>query len=510
VTKSASFDVADPVGPPSGAKPVDPTRLTARLRAILAVVLIADVLDLMDSTITNIAAPSIARNLGGGEWMIKWLGAGYALAMGVLLVVGGRLGDRYGKRRIFLVGITGFTVASAVCGLSVDPTMIVVSRCVQGGFGALMIPQGISILMTTFTRVQLPRAVSAFGPAMGVSAVLGPIVAGFIISANIAGLDWRPVFLINIVLGLIGLVAAIRLLPRDQAVSHESIDTIGAVLLGLTMLALIFGLIQGSTSGWTALPIVSLVCGVPLFGAFAVRQMRVANPLITPSLLKNKGFTAGLILGLGFFAGVSGLAYVVSLFFQLVLHLSASRAALGLSPVMIGIIGASIACRPLLTSLGRRLVVIGLVTTLLGTLGLWLTVLAKGISATPWLTAPSLLVLGVGMGACFSTIFEVTLGDVSQEEAGSASGSLSAVQQLATAIGAAVVTTVFFSVLRHSGGARAMTVSVAVVAVVIVLCLGLVWLLPRAAPTDEMGFDLGSETGPSPSEPSLIRDAAVV
>jgi len=348
----------------------------------------------------------------------------------------------------------------------------------------------------TFTRAQLPRAVSAFGPAMGVSAVLGPIAAGFIISANIAGSDWRPVFLINIVLGLIGLVAAMRLLPPDQPVSHESIDTIGAVLLGLTMLALIFGLIQGSTSGWTALPILSLVCGVALVGAFAVRQRRAASPLITPSLLKNKGFTAALILGLGFFAGVSGLAYVISLFFQLVLHLSASRAALGLSPVMIGIIGASIACRPLLTSLGRRLVVIGLLTTLLGTLGLWLTVLAEGISVTPWLTAPSLLVLGVGMGACFSTIFEVALGDITHEEAGSASGSLSAVQQLATAIGSAIVTTVFFSVLRQSGGARAMTVSVAVVAVVIVLCLGLVWLLPRAAPPVEMAFDLASDTGP--------------
>ena len=468
---------------------------------------IADVLDLMDSTITNIAAPSIARDLGGGAWLIKWLGAGYALAMGVLLVVGGRLGERYGKRRIFLIGITGFTVASALCGLSVDPTMIVVSRFVQGGFGALMIPQGISILMGTFSREQLPRAVSAFGPAMGVSAVLGPIAAGFIISANIAGLHWRPVFLINIVLGLIGLVAAIRLLPRDQPVSREPIDAIGAVLLGATMLGLIFGLIEGSTNGWTAFPIASLVGGVLLFGAFAVRQRRAVNPLITPSLLKNKGFTAGLVLGLAFFAAVSGLAYVISLFFQLVLHLSPSHAALGLAPVMVGIIGASIVCRPLLTTIGRRLVVIGLVTTLVGTAALWLTVLAKGISVTPWLTAPSLLVLGLGMGACFSTIFEVALGDVTHEEAGSASGSLSAVQQLATAIGSAIVTTLFFSVLRHSGGARAMTISVAVVAAVIVACLGLVWLLPRAAPDDEMGFDLAGAVEQGPSVPV---DSAVV
>ncbi len=166
--------------------------------------------------------------------------------------------------------------------------------------------------------------------------------------------------------------------------------------------------------------------------------------------------------------------------------MSPSHAALGLAPVMIGIIAASIVCRPLLTSLGRTLVVIGLVTTLLGTLGLWITVLSKGTAVTPWLTAPSLLILGLGMGACFSTIYEVALGDVTHEEAGSASGSLSAVQQLATAIGSAIVTTVFFNVLRANGGAKAMTTSVLVAAGVIALCLGLVWLMPRAAPPDEM------------------------
>jgi EmrB/QacA subfamily drug resistance transporter len=500
MTQSATFDDAT-------ADPLEPTRLTPRLRAILAVVLIADILDLMDSTITNIAAPSIARDLGGGESLIKWLGAGYSLAIGVLLVVGGRLGDRYGKRRVFLIGIAGFTAASAVCGLSVDPTMIIVGRVIQGGFGALMIPQGISVLMATFSRAQLPRAVSAFGPAMGVSAVLGPIAAGFIIAANFGGLDWRPVFLINIVLGLTGLVAAAKLLPHDRPISHEPIDAIGASLLGATMLTLIFGLIQGSTAGWTALPVASLIAGVLLFGAFALRQRKATNPLITPSLLSNQGFTSGLILGLAFFAAVSGLGYILSLFFQLVLHLSPAQAALGLAPMMIGIIGASLVCRPLLTSLGRRLVVVGLSTTLLGAVGLWLTILAKDTSVTPWLTAPSILVLGVGMGACFSSIYEVALGDIAQEEAGSASGSLSAVQQLAAAIGSAIVTTVFFSVLRDSGGAKAMTVSVLVVVAVIAICLGLVWLLPRTAPSGEMDPEAMSGAGP---ELNALRDGAAV
>ncbi|MDQ6937588.1 MAG: MFS transporter, partial [Actinomycetota bacterium] len=151
-----------------------PIRLSNRLRAILAIVLIADVLDLMDSTITNVAAPSIVREIGGGESLIKWLGASYALAMGVLLVVGGRLGDRYGRRRLFLIGIAGFVVASAVCGLAVDPAILIAGRLAQGGFGALLIPQGIGILLATLSREQLPRAFSAFGPVMGGAAVLGP------------------------------------------------------------------------------------------------------------------------------------------------------------------------------------------------------------------------------------------------------------------------------------------------------------------------------------------------
>lgn len=459
-----------------------PAQLSNRLRAILAVVLIADVLDLMDSTITNVAAPSIVNDIGGGESLIKWLGASYALAMGVLLVVGGRLGDRYGKRRLFLTGIVGFTAASAVCGLAVNPTMLITARLVQGGFGALLIPQGIGILIATFSREQMTRAVSAFGPVLGGSAVLGPIVAGVIIDSDVGGLSWRPMFLINIVLGAVGLVAAIKLLPHDERSSAVPIDGLGAGLLGATSFGLLYGLIEGSTAGWTARAIFSLVAGVFLFAGFCVRQRMATDPLILPSLLSNRGFTSGLLLGLAFFAAVTGLAYVVSLFFQTALGLTPSATALGLAPMMVGIIGSAFICRPLIPKLGRQLVVIGLVVTLVSAMGLWATVLAEGISIRVWATAPSLLFLGIGMGACFSSIYDVAIGDVAADEAGSASGSLSAVQQLAAGMGSAVITTVYFSQQTHHGAAHAMTISVAVVAGIAVLCLGLVWLLPKSAP----------------------------
>ncbi|MGP0107816.1 MAG: MFS transporter [Acidimicrobiales bacterium] len=464
---------------------VDPSRLNRRLRILLAIIIIADVLDLMDSTITNIAAPTIVREIGGGESLIKWLGASYALAMGVLLLVGGRLGDRYGKRRTFLIGIVGFVGASVLCGLSVSPAMLIGSRLVQGSFGALMIPQGISILTATFSRAQIPRAVSAFGPAMGISAVLGPIVAGFIIDADIAGLTWRPIFLINIILGSVGFVAALKYLPHDRPSSEVVIDGLGAGLLGASMLGLMYGLIQGSTAGWTLAPILSMMIGAALSAGFCLRQYTETNPLIIPSLLKNRGFTSGLLLGFAYFAAVNGFAYVISLFFQTALGLTPSRAAIGLAPVMIGIIGASLVCRPLITTLGRRLVVIGLLITLAGAGGLWGTVVLEGISVDAWAMAPSLLALGIGMGACFSSIFDVALGNIAPSEGGSASGSLSAVQQLAAAVGAAVVTTVYFGQRTAHGPAHAMTVSVAVVGGIAALCLGLVWLLPRGALSEE-------------------------
>jgi EmrB/QacA subfamily drug resistance transporter len=460
-------------------------RLTPRLRLILILVILADVLDLMDSTITNIAAPTIVRDIGGGESLIKWLGASYALAMGVLLVVGARLGDRYGKRRMFLIGIAGFTVASLAAGLSVDPVMLITARLAQGGFGALLIPQGIGLLIGAFNRDQMRTAFSVFGPVMGASAIVGPILAGFIISANIGGLTWRPIFLINIVLGTVGFVAALRVLPADEPGEPVFIDGIGAGLLGASMLGLIYGLIEGSTDGWTAVPIGCLAAGVALLAAFGVRQRTAADPLILPSLLANRGFTVGMLLGLAFFAAVNGLAYVISLFFQTGLGLSARSASIALSPFMIGIIIASFAGRPLLARLGRAMVAIGIGLTLAGAAGVWATVLNQGVAVSLWALAPSIFVLGIGAGACFSSLFDVAIGDVAPAEAGSASGSLSSVQQLASAIGSAVVTSVYFSQRLEHGAGHAMTVSVAVVAAIAALGLALVWLLPKSAPTED-------------------------
>ena len=463
------------------------TPVAARRWAVLAVVLAADALDLLDSAITTIAAPSIARDLHGGQALIQWLGAAYALALGVLLVLGGRLGDKYGRRRLFLIGIAGFTLASVACGLAPDPATIVVARLVQGAFGALLIPQGFGVIAVVFPRDQIGKAFSAFAPTLGLSAVGGPILAGLLIQADLFGLGWRAMFLINIVVGGATLVAALRLLPRDTGTATTAIDGAGAGLLAATMLGLLYGLIEGAGSGWSALPTACLGAGLLAFAGFCLRQRRAAEPLIQPSLLRNRGFTSGLVLGVVFFAAVSGLLYVLSLFLQNGLGYPPVSAALTLAPVAAGIVIASVASARLLAALGRRLIAIGLVITLAGTAGLAALVLLAGTSVSWIALLVPVLVIGIGMGTCFGTIYDVTIGDIAPAEAGSASGSLTAIQQLANAAGAAAVTTAYFQVLATSDPRAATLVSLAVVAGATLVSLGLVGLLPRKAPEGHHG-----------------------
>lgn len=447
---------------------------------VLAVVLAADILDLIDATITNIAAPSISADLGGGQQLIQWAGAAYSLALGVLLILGGRLGDKLGRRRMFLLGLIGFTVASAACGLALGPQMFVASRLVQGAFGALLIPQGFGLLLASFPKEDVGKAFSAFGPVMGVAAVGGPILAGFIIRADLFGLGWRPMFLINILIGLAALVVAVKVLPRDTGERGVVLDGLGAGLLGVAMLGLLGGLIEGASSGWGAWPFALLALGVVGSGLFVWRQRSAETPIITPTLLKNRGFTSGMVMGALFFAAVAGVTYTVSLFLQGVLHDDAFTASLGLAPVAVGLIVASVVSAVVMARLGRLLVLIGLLLTLGGTVWLGLVVHAAGAAVGTWTMVGPLVLVGLGMGACFGTIFSFALGDIDPHETGSASGSLNAVQQLSNAGGSAAITTVFFAAagVPSVGG---MTASLAVVAGVVLLCCFLVPLLPRTA-----------------------------
>ena len=456
-----------------------------RLWPILAVVLIADIMDLLDSTLTNIAAPTIERDLGGGHALISWLGASYALALGSLLVLGARLGDRFGPDRLLRIGLAGFALSSLACGLAFDPVMLIAARLIQGAFGALMIPQGFTLLLSTYSREQMRPVFSVFGPVMGLSAVLGPILGGFLIDADIFGTGWRMMFLINIVLGTVAFLMAERVLPAIPARPNVVLDGPGSMLLVGTMFLLLDGLISGADSGWSAGPVLMLIGGVVLFALFAWRQGTAANPLLVPSVLRHRGFTSGLVLGLVFFAGLSGMTYVVSLFLQLGLGRTPTGAALNMVPLAAGLAVSVVAGNVLMARLGRTLVAIGLSVTLVGVVALGVLINGYGLGITVRELVPPIFLLGVGMGLCFGTIFDIALGDITSEETGSASGALNAVQQIASSIGSAAMTTVFFKAVPHHGLDGGSVISLVVVGGIVIVSLGLVRLLPRHGRPEE-------------------------
>ncbi len=461
---------------------VSPIRdgMTAAVWLTLVAVLIADGLDLIDSTVTNVAAPSIAAELGGGPGLVKWLGATYSLTLGSLLVVGGRLGDRLGQRRVFLGAMAAFLVASAMAGFALSPAMILAARVLQGAAGAMLIPQGMAIMTRSFSPSALRVAFSAFGPMLGVFGVGGPLLAGFLIDADLLGLGWRPVFLVNLVLGGIGLALGVRYVPRLPGDPEVRIDLAAAVLLAASVFGLLFGLIEASDGGWSAGPVIALGAGAALFAGFVRRQATGPDPLVAPSLLAKRSFTSGLVAGLLIFAAFTGLMYVISLFLQLGLGYSPGRAAVNLLPLTVGIIVASGISMAVGARLGRLMVLGGLVLTMAGGTGLLVLVGAHGLDQVGWHLAVATFVIGMGAGACFASIFATALGDVSADEAGAASGSLSAIQQVAAGIGSAAVTSVFFAA-AHLGQAQAMVRSLAVVLVICTVCLAAVPMLPRRA-----------------------------
>ncbi|MFI6518238.1 MFS transporter [Spirillospora sp. NPDC050679] len=482
-TAAAGQGVAVEVAPAVGQVRADPS--LRRMWTVLGLVLLADCLDVVDATITAIAAPTITADLHGGPGLVKWLAAVYALAMGGLLIVGGRLGDRHGRRRMFVLGMSGFTCASVAAGLAPVPAALVAAKAAQGAFGALMIPQGFAIMAGMFSRRLLIKAFGLYATLLGLVTGAAPVLAGFIIQADLGGLSWRPIFLIDLVLGVLGVLLAVGLLPRDDGDPGVVVDGPGSGLLAAAAFGLLFGLIEGSSGGWTAVPVASLLAGLACFAAFARRQATAADPLLKPSLLRNRSFTSALAVGLAVFASISGLLYVVSLFMQQGLHASVRAAAVAMLPLTLGVLVAAKACAGLLRRMGRNLVLLGLAFVMAGC-G-WLLVLVTGSGTGLGLRAlvPAVFVTGLGMGTCYGTLFSLALGGIAPDEAGSASGSLAALNQLAGGIGAAVVTSIFYAAADDLG--TAMTVSLVVVLAVTAASMPVVSLMPRRVLPDGPG-----------------------
>lgn len=418
--------------------------------AALFVILAAEVMDLLDAVVTNIAGPSMRADLGGGASTLQWLAAAYTLSMAVGLVTGGRLGDIHGRRRMFLVGAAGFTFGSLLCAVSMSPEMLIGARVVQGLFGAVMLPQGLGMIKEMFPPKESQKAFGMFGPVMGLSAVCGPILAGWLVDADYFGTGWRMIFLINLPLGAAAFLGAVRYLPKGRSESKPRLDIPGMLLVSVAALLIIFPLVQGREYDWPLWTFLMMAASVVVFVVFAryesYRSKTGQDPLVVPSLFRKRGFSGGMVLGLVFFSTMQGFMLVFNLYTQIGLGYSPLKAGLVMVPWSGGmIVGFGIAQG--VVRFGRTVLQAGALVMALGVFGVWLTLDQVGGGVGPWQLLPSLLVTGIGMGLLMAPFFDIVLASVEQHETGSASGTMTAVQQLGGAFGVAILGTVFFGLL---------------------------------------------------------------
>jgi MFS family permease len=454
-----------------------------RLRWVVAgVVLAANLMDLLDATIVNVAGPSIHRNLGGGPSTLQWLSAGYTLAFAVLLIAGARLGDIFGRRRLFLIGSAGFTLFSTACAVAPGIGVLIGFRVLQGAFGALMIPQGFGLAKQVFVDdVEFNKVMGFFGPATGVAMLGAPVLAGALIDANLWNVGWRLVFLINLPIGALTMALAIRSLPRGASHPSVKLDVGGVWLIGGALVAIIYPLIEGRAEGWPAWCFALLAVGVLLLFAFlGYERRRGQNALIEPTLLRNRTYLSGIAVALALFGAFGGLILCVSLFGQLGERWSPIHAGLTLTPMVVGMIFGMLGSLALVKRLGRHVLHLGILLIVAG--AVWLALmLTNATSATSWDLVPSLVLIGAGVGASIGQLFQFILTSVTMEEVGSASGVLEAVQQLSTALGVAVLGTIFFSTFGHHLPTDALRVTAWACVVPLTAAFALVFRLPMHA-----------------------------
>ena len=455
---------------------------THRMRwVVAAVVLAANTMDLLDATIVNIAGPSIRHDLGGGVSVIQWFSAAYTLTFAVLLIAGARLGDMFGRRRMFLLGLVGFTLFSAACAASQSVGMLIAFHALQGGFGALMIPQGFGLLKEMFDDEELGTVTRLFGPSTGFAMLGAPILAGALIDANLWNSGWRLVFLINVPIGLLAIPFAFRSLPRGVTHPGLTLDGAGVVLIGLSLVAIIFPLIQGQTAGWPLWMFAVIACGAVLLVLFVRHERRRGdNALIEPSLFTNRMYLSGVAVMVALFGAFGGLLLCVSLYGQLGEGWSPIHAGLTLTPLVVGLIVGMFVSGALVKKLGRHLLHIGIVSIAVGVTVMALMLSGRHSASTGDLV-PGLLFVGAGVGTVLGQIIQFVIAAVSMNEVGSASGVMEASQQLSTSLGVAVLGTIFLAVFTSHPATEALRVTAWICLAPLAAAFALVFLLPRQA-----------------------------
>ncbi|MGY4858824.1 MFS transporter [Cryobacterium sp. AP23] len=472
--------------PPAARVTTDPYRYKW---LILAVMLTAEIIDLIDATIVNVAGPSLEASLGAGSTGLQWVIGGYALTLGAGLILGGRLGDRFGRRNMFLIGLIAFTLTSLLCAAAPTIGTLIAFRLIQGFSAAILLPQGLGLLRAAFPPAELGKAFAVFGPVFGLAGIAGPIIGGALIEADLFGLGWRTVFLVNVPVGLVAIVIAWVVLPRVAGDRAITIDLVGAVTIVLSSGLLVLPLVQGENAGWPAWTWLCMAASLVGFYLFTRRQKyRLAagkTPLVTPGIFRKPAYVVGLA-GIGlFFCGTVGAQLVFTLFLQLGEQFSAGEAGVSGLPLAIGsLIGGAVSGAVLADKLGRAVLQVGGAVQLAG--AAWLFIALGDISQfTIWQLAPGLVLAGIGSGLVVAALFNIILGAVDDDEVGSASGVLTAVQSIFSAVAVAVLGSVFFASLDDGDPGQGFRTALLVQGGLILVFLVLTPLFPRRARAEE-------------------------
>lgn len=453
-----------------------------------AVVIAASVMDLLDSTIAQTAAPAIRADLGGSYASLEWISAGYTLAMAVGLLAGGRLGDIHGRTRVLLAGMGAFTAASVLCALAPTAGLLIAARVVQGATGAVMIPQCFGLIRELFGDEGQQKAFAVFGPVMGLTAVLGPVVGGALVDADVLGLGWRTIFLVNVPVGLAAIALGLRSLPRTPpATAGARIDLPSVLMAVLGGGALVYPLIEGRELDWPVWCFALMAAGVVLLARFMSRQRRLTGraPLVDPSILHRRAYVSGLALVVCFIGAMGGMVLVLNVMLQAGLGFSPLGSGVATIAIPVAAIFGSITSSVTLERLGRTTIHIGTATMAIGLVVTDLVLRARGSGLSAWDIAAPLALTGFGMGMVFVPMFDVILAGVEPHQLGSASGLLEAIQQLGMSLGIAIVGTVLFGAVGSARGAAAFVdaadTALLVAAGFLVAAFTVTWWLPRHA-----------------------------
>ena len=460
----------------------------------LVVLLTGAFLPAFDFFVVNVALPAMHTELGARPADLELVVAGYGLAFAVLLVTGGGLGDLYGRKRLFIIGMTGFTAASALCGLATSPAVLILARIFQGLTAALMNPQVLAIIRVSFPANERARAIGYFGTTLGLASIAAQFIGGALVQADVAGLGWRPIFLVNVPVGIVALWFASRTLRESRAQGRPTLDIGGIALATLTILLLVYPLVEGQSLGWPPWTFVCLLSSAPALGLFITYewlvQSRGRSPLVNLRLFRDPSFSLGLAMAVTFFSGLA--AFFMGLTVTLQQGFGYSPFATGLVFVAFGIgfVGASLGSSHVARRLGPRTISLGTAMQATGVLGIIVALQSMHDGALNMaLLWPVLVYYGCGQGFALPTLVGAVVGSprIPPHEAGAASGMFTMVQQVAFGLGVATIMGAFFAMLGPSPVVadyqHALSVALACNACLMAVTCVLAFFLPRRAPT---------------------------